>query len=250
MKRLIVLSVLLLLVILYPVQAEEPVTIVEFIHPPFVYKDTQSNEVKGAEITYLKDILKDLGYKPTVTIVPFPRMLIMLETGDADIGPFLTKTAQREVFAYYSSKPVLTMSPILVVLKDSPLKKLKKPSDLKDLKIGFAQKQTVPAFFKNSGLPPFDLASGDNLTEQNLKKLINKRFDTCIELNPFNTKLVAKTMGITNSIRLIDIPDSETNFYIIISKKSKIGSDILKGINARMKLSKYNFEKYLQKELK
>lgn len=250
MKRLISLSLLLLLAILYPAQAEKTVKIVEFIHPPFVYQDPQSNEVKGAEINLLKDILKDLGYNSTVMVVPFPRMITMLESGDADIGPFLTKTAEREVFAYYSSKPILIMSPLLVVLKDNPLKKLKTPSDLKDLKIGFAQKQTVPAFFKNSGLPPFDLATGDNLTEQNLKKLINKRFDACIELNPSNTKLIAKTMGITNLIRYIDIPDSETMFYLIIPKKSEIGSELLNGINSKMKLNKYNFEKYLQKELK
>jgi polar amino acid transport system substrate-binding protein len=248
MKHLIALSLLLLPVILYPAQAEKPVTVVEFIHPPFVYQDSQSNAAKGAEVAYLTDILKDLGYQPTFTIVPFPRMLNMLQSGDADIGPFLTKTAERETFAYYSSKPILTMVPVLVVLKDSPLKKLKTPSDLKDLKIGFAMGQTLPAFFDNSGLPPFELTTGDNITEQNFKKLIAQRFDACLELNPFNVRMIAKTMGITDSIRTIDIPGSGTMFYWIISKKSKIESDILKGINAKMNSKK--FEKYLQEELK
>lgn len=249
MKRLIVLILLLLPVILCMAQAETSVTVVEFIHPPFVYQDSQSNAAKGAEVAYFTEVLKDLGYQPTFTIVPFPRMLSMLQSGDADVGPFLTKTAERESFAYYSSKSVLTMSPVLVVLKNSPLKKIKNPSDLKDLKIGFAAGQTVPAFFKNSGLPPFDLATGNNLTEQNLKKLMAQRFDACIELNPFNTKLIAKTLNITDSIRTIDIPGSETMFYWILSKKSNIASDILKGINAKMNSRKFNFEKYLQEEL-
>ena len=57
-------------------------------------------------------------------------------------------------------------------------------------------------------------------------------------------------MGITDSIRTIDIPNSETMFYILISKKSAIASDILKGVNTKMKLKKYDFEKYLKEEMK
>ena len=249
MKRLIIL-ILLLPVILCLIQAGKPITVVEFVHPPFAYQDPQSNEPKGAEIAYLMVVLKDMGYQPTFIFVPFPRMIYNLKSGNADIGPFLTKTSERENFSYYSSKPVLTMIPVLVVLKNSPLKQLKTPSDLIGLKIGFSASQTIPPFFANSELPPFDLAMGDNTTERNLKKLIAQHIDASIELNPYNVRMIVKPMGIANSIRTIDIPGSETMFYVIISKKSKIAPNILKDINASINSKKYDFENFLQKELR
>jgi ABC-type amino acid transport substrate-binding protein len=250
MKRFVSLSLLLLPVMFCQAQTLKPITVAEFVHPPFAYLDAQTKEAKGAEIAYLTTMLNDMGYQPTFTFAPFPRMLSMLQSGEADMGSLLTKTADREAFASYSSKPVLTMIPVIVVLKDNPLKRLKTPSDLKGLKIGFAAGQTAPAFFNNSGLPPFDLATGDNITEQNFKKLVAKRFDVCIELNPINVRIIAKTMGITDAIRSIDIPGKGTLFYCIISKKSKIAAGILKGINASLNANKLDFENFLQEELR
>jgi polar amino acid transport system substrate-binding protein len=250
MKPLSVLSLLLLFpVTICLAQTGKPIRVVEFTHLPFAHEDAQSKAAKGIEIAYLTDILKDLGYQPTFTFVPFSRMLRMLESGEADIGPFLTKTPEREVFAYYPEKPVLIMIPQLVVLKGSPLKQLKTPSDLKGLKIGFATGQTVPAFFKDSGLPPFDLVSGETLTQKNLNKLIGKRFDAFVSLNPTNLIVAAKKLGFSDAIRAIDIPDPGTMFYSVISKKSKIASTIIPAMEARLKAKKYDVDKYIQEEI-
>jgi polar amino acid transport system substrate-binding protein len=248
MKRYIAVSVIMLQVLFC--QAGEKITIVEFVHPPFAYLDTQTNEAKGAEIAFISDILKDLGYQPNFTFVPFARMVPTMEAGDADIGPLLAKTPEREKFMNFSSTSVLTMIPVIVVLNESPLKTLKAPSDLKDMKIGFAVNQTTPSFFDNSGLPPFELVTGDNLTEQNFKKLIGQRINACIELNPINVRIVAKSMGITDKIRTVNIPGNGTVFYLTISKKTKLSTAIVNNINAKLNSKKFIFDKYLQDELK
>ena len=142
------------------------------------------------------------------------------------------------------------MIPQLVVRKDSPLKRLRSPSDMKGLKIGFAEGQTAPAFFKDSGLPPFDLVAGQELTQTNLKKLMAKRVDAFIALNPTNLMAASKELGLSDAVRALDIPDPGTNFYIVISKKSKIASAILPALEAGLKAKKFVFEKYVQEELR
>jgi polar amino acid transport system substrate-binding protein len=250
MKRLIILSLLLLAAMPCLAQTEKTVTVVLFEHAPFAYMDAKSNTAKGAEVAYLTAILKDMGYQPAFTFVPFARMTKMLQEGETDIGPFLTKTPEREAFAYFSSKTVLTLNPVLVVRKDNPLKQLKAPSDVKGMKIGFTSNLAMPAFFKDNKFATYELITGKYENEQNFKKLIAKRFDAFIEMNPINAKLAAKTLGVTDSVRILDVPGAGSVYYCSISKKSKIASSLLKGINASMNTNKFNLDKYLQEEMK
>ena len=250
MKRLSVSGLILLFsCIMCLAQSGKAVTVVDFDHPPFAYQDANSQEAKGAEIAYLTAILKDLGYQPTFTFVPFARLINMLQSGESDIGPLLMKTAEREEFVYFSSKSVLTMNPVLVVLKDSPLKQLKTLSNLKGMNIWFTANLTVPAFFKNSNFP-FNMTTGRYVTEQNFNMLKAKRFDAFLEMNPYNLKVAAKTLGLADSIRIIEVPKSASVYYCTIAKKSKIAAELLKGINAGMNTRKYDFEKFFQEELK
>jgi polar amino acid transport system substrate-binding protein len=249
MRRGFLLVLLMAQMVICQAQTIKQIKVIEFIHAPFAYQDAQTNEPKGAEVEFITDILKDMGYKATFDFTPFARVLVTLKTGESDIGPFLTKTPEREEFILYPTKPVLMMVPNIIVLKDSPLTKLTKASDLKGMTIGFTKNQTMPAFF-NDGDLKFDLIAADNLTEQNFKKLVGKRIDACIELNPINGRLTAKNLGITNQIRSLPIPGDGTPYFIAISKKSGSSSDIVKGLDARLKQKTFDFNAYLDKELK
>jgi len=249
MKRLLILILVFLSVSLLA-QTSKTVTVVEVDHAPFAYTDSRTQKIKGAEITYMIAILKDLGYQPSFLMVPFARMTKMLQTGEADMGALLSKTAEREVFAYFSSKPVLIMNPIIVVRKDNPLMKLKSPADLKGMQIGFTANLAMPDFFKDSSFLTFDLTTGKYDTEQNIKKLLAKHIDAFIEVNPFSFKFITKNNSDRDSIRILNVPGQGAMYYFIISQKSKFAADILKGINTIMSKKKYDFEKFLKEEMK
>lgn len=249
-KRVIMVSLLFLIpAFMCLAQAMKTVTVVEFDHPPLAYEDTQTKEAKGAEIAYITAVLKDLGYQPQFKFVPFARMLGMLQTGDVDLGPFMTKTPEREDFVFFSSKTVLTMVPVIVVSKDSPLKEVKTPDDLKGMKIGFTANLVMPAFFKDSGVT-FVLATGKYDTDKNFMMLSAKRFDAFLDLNPYSLRFVGKGLGVIDSVRLLNIPGAGVSYYFAVSKKSKIASDLIAGINNSINSKKYDFEKFLQEELR
>jgi ABC-type amino acid transport substrate-binding protein len=166
------------------------------------------------------------------------------------MGPLVTRTAERDEFALFSAEPALVLTPVLVVRADSPLKQLKAPADLAGLKIGAAAGVTVPAFFANAGLPAFDLASGDNMTDQNLKKLQGKRFDAFIDVNPLNVMMAAKALGAAKDIRTIDIPGGGTAYSVVLSKKSTLAAGLLAAINAAFAAKKILLDTYIQAEVR
>jgi ABC-type amino acid transport substrate-binding protein len=250
MKRVSAVCLLALSAALAWSQAGKTLTVAEFVHPPFAYLDAQTNEPKGADIGFFQAVLKDLGYQAKFVFVPLPRMLEMVKSGEADIGPILAKNPEREEFALFSAESLLTMVPVLIVRADSPLKQLKAATDLAGFKIGASTGATIPPFFANAGLPPFDMATGEDMTTQNLKKLIGMRFDAVLEVNPLNAALAVKAMNIGGSVRMLDVPGTSTLFYVMVSKKSALAADVLAGINAGIKAKKYLFNPYLQAELK
>lgn len=225
------------------------VTVVNFVHPPLAYIDATTKEPRGAEIAFYTALLKNLGYQPEFVFAPFPRVIEMIRSGEADMGPVLIKSAEREEFALFSAESVLTLTPALVVRADSPIQHLNTPTDLAGFKIGATLGVTVPPFFNKATLPAFELIAGDNFTERHLRMLMVKRFDAFIDVNPLNVMAAAKAMGVVKRIRLIDIPGGGVHYSIILSKKSTIVADLLPGINAALTAKIFNLESYIQAEL-
>lgn len=250
MKRSLFLALFIMPAFMASAQTLKPVTVVNFVHPPLAYLDTATNEPRGAEIAFYSALLKKLGYQPKFVFAPFARVIEMIRSGTADMGPVLIRSAEREEFALFSAESVLTLIPVLVVRSDSPLKKLNAPADLVGLKIGATLGVTVPDFFANADLPPFDLVSGDNFTTRHLRKLTNKRFDAFIDVNPLNVMMAAKALGVANDIRMIDIPGGGTSYSITLSKKSTKAVELLAGINAELEAKQFSLDSFILAELR
>ena len=250
MKHWLLLALLIVPALIASAQTLKPVTVVNFVHPPLAYLDATTNEPRGAEIDFYSTLLNNLGYQPKFVFVPFPRVIEMIKSGKADMGPVLIRSAEREEFALFSAESVLTLTPVLVVRADSPLKHLTTPADLAGLKIGATLGVTVPTFIANAGLPALDLISGNNFTERNLRKLIAERFDAFIDVNPLNVMVAAEALGVAKDIRLINIPDTGTHYFVILSKKSTEAAKLLAGINAALASRKISLNSFIQDELR
>lgn len=250
LKRGLFLALLILPAFMTSAQTLKSLTVVDFVHPPLAYLDTATNEPRGAEIVFYSTLLKSLGYQPQFVFAPFPRVIEMIKSGEADMGPAVIRSAERDEFALFSAESVLTLTPVLVVRADSPIKHLNAPADLAGIKIGAALGVTVPAFFAKAGLPAFDLVAGENFTERNLNKLTFGRIDAFIDVNPLNVMMVAEILGVTKDIRLIDIPSGSTDYHIILSKKSTKAAELLAGINATLAAKKFSLDNFIQAELR
>ena len=250
MKRVFFFVLLIVQTVMASGQTLKPVTVVDFVHPPLAYLDAETSEPSGAEIAFYSALLNDLGYQPQFVFVPFPRAIEMIKSGDADMGPVLIRSAERDEFAHFSEESVLTLTPVLVVRAESSLRQLNAPADLTGMKIGASFGVTLPTFFANADLPPFDLATGNNLTESNLRKLNGKRFDAFIDLNPLNVMMAAKALGVGKDIRLIAIPGGDTHYFITLSKKSKKAAELLADINAVLASRKFSLDSCIEAEMR
>lgn len=222
----------LLMVLASSLAWPQAVVVAEFDHPPFAYLDPATQRSMGPEITYISKILGSAGYQARFTFVPFPRMLAYLETGEADIGALLMKTSQRENILLFSAMPALKMPAVLIVRADSSIHALVSKPDINGLHLGLGDGISPPAFF--SDILSYDLASGLDSTRVNLVKLLAKRIDGAIEVNPYAVRLELKKLGSLDKVRLLEVPDSTRSFYITISKASKRSAQLVKVIDSAM----------------
>jgi polar amino acid transport system substrate-binding protein len=248
MKRFILVPIFLFA--MFMTMSEESVNVGVFLHSPYVEKGATEKDCKGAGIDYVGTVLKELGYAPKFIVLPFPRVLSSLETGDIDVAFDLAKNPDREKFAYFTEKPAMTVSAALVVRTGSPLRKVTSVNDLKGMTIGYLLGSTVPKVLDFPDVYKFDLVSGDNWINNNLTKLLDKRIDAALDLNPYSFVAEAKRIGAKNKIRVLPIPGNATEFYVLFSKKSKLGSDLHTGFDRIITSNKISYSKIIEDSLK
>lgn len=190
-----------------------------FDHAPLVV--LQGQKVDGGEIRYLNKVCREMGITPVYTVLPFPRLLNAVETGEIDMALELRKTPEREAKMLFSEKPVIRYSPVLAVLTENKLKAITQIDDLQGYKIAYLIGSTVPDFLKSKTAVTFDSTSGDDWGNRNLKKLLEKRVDGALDLNPFSTSWEIKKMGVQNKVRILTLPGPSDAFYVVFSKTAK-----------------------------
>lgn len=88
--------------------------------------------------------LKDPNYNVHYSEYSFARFMLMLERHKLDMGLLVAKNKEREKKFNFSSIPLWTSRPGLVILKNSPLAHLKDLSELKDKNIGHTRGSIIP----------------------------------------------------------------------------------------------------------
>jgi ABC-type amino acid transport substrate-binding protein len=245
MKRTFLLALFMNLACI--LQAEKAVVGV-FLHYPNVYQDEISKEVKGAGIDYIKDVLGKMGYTSSIVLLPFPRIIESLQTGNIDLTFELIKTEERKRFIYYPDKPALIFRPSLTFRSDNNITAITSVNDLRGMTIGYLPNSVIPNFLNAPGVFKFEYIGGDDWIKQNLGKLIHGRIDAALDQNPYSYIAAAKQEGIIDKIKVLSIPDATTDAYVVFSKKSKLGLKLLSAYNAVVENCK-SYELYIKREL-
>ena len=197
---------------------------------PHVYLDEKTGEIKGAVYEMIeKHISKEMGIKFIWDKEPtnVPRQLKILETEKNYASAVLILTPDRQKKYNFTEKPYFLSQSAIAVLKNNKLNKISKIDDIIEMKIGYAQKNVITPFMKDERLN-FDLLSDPNYQVLNYEKLLNNRLDAVYLPDKAALLALASRMNIENKIKVINLPENPSPFYIVFSKGSE---DILEKYN-------------------
>lgn len=245
MKKLVIL-----LLIIGSLASAAEVKVGVFLHFPNVYQDAVTKELKGAAIVYLKSVMKDMGYTPVFVVLPISRIFASLQTGEIDMAGEFMKTPEREVFAWYPDYPATILQPSLFFLTENKLTKIATINDLKGMTIGYIPNSPIPPFLNDPSIVKFDLIGSENWLAQNYQKLLAGRVDAVMDQNPYSFFAEAKKSGNQDKIKVLLLPVEGTNAYMLFSKKSALGKDLVAAYNKVAAAKRYDYAKNMQDEIK
>ncbi|HMA64284.1 MAG: substrate-binding periplasmic protein [Fibrobacterota bacterium] len=226
------------------------VTVGVFVHAPLVQQITKTSEPSGPTIDYITAVLKEMGYTPVISILPLRRILAGLQSGDIDITLEIGISAERKTYLYYPNKPIYISKPSITVLATNKLICINSIDDLRGMRIGYLAGAELGGFFRNAPDVKFELISGDTWLRQNLEKLLAGRIDAAFDQNNVSYLDEAKKMGIVDKIKTIPLPGTGNEGYIVFSKKSPIGKDLVDAFNRVAATGKYDENKIIDDYMK
>lgn len=145
------LKILLFLVVLsFPgLAAAQPfpaeVILANSPYPPYVMPDNQSGG-PGIDMEIAMTALENMGLKTVVRLVPFKRVLNMLEHGQADLTTSLSYRAERDAYLYWSLPYRTDTSYIFFTRRDSAFQP-ERIEDLRGRKVGVVRGFVFPSAF-------------------------------------------------------------------------------------------------------
>lgn len=196
--------------------ADEPLTLVTDLWPPFRIKG-ESENMTGIDIDLTHLLEKRLGVTIKIVRVPWVRALQMMRNGQADLMAGLARTAEREQFIYYCEPPYSAIRPAFYKLLRNAAQ-LNKYEDLKKYSTGFTRASVYFEPFDSDKELKKQSASNE---EQLLKMLLGQRFDFLVG-SDIQVEYEIKTRGLGNSVVKASYqPDKTTPLFFGISRQSR-----------------------------
>lgn len=224
--------------------------------PPYQYSETGGDVAHpaGAQVAYIEAVASKMGYDVEwVGPIPLARLTEYLKSGvavDGTVG--FPRSSNFETFLYYLEKPIYSVGPVLCVRSDNSLTEVRSIEDIRGYRIGLVKTLSgryTPLIDDHLDALYLEDIGGDDWMEQNLKKLLVERIDAVFDRQRYTIDFVARQMGVTSQIRVLPIPDSPTDFYIVFSKSSENGAALTEQFNAALLQEKIDFTALLQKEI-
>lgn len=163
---------------------------------------------------------------------PIPRLELMLETGEIDVIPYITKIPARETRFTYPKRPISTIAPCIIVRKDSPIDSVTSQEDLFGLTIGFISNAYIPPFVKHEKIT-LDLITTTDFRLMNHNKLMNRRVDALLDINYVSFLYDMKQRGFLGDIRIFPLGQDHTDIFSIFTPSPK-GQDLARRFDKAM----------------
>lgn len=213
---MITLSLLSLL----PCSAKEVLKLGYFELPPFSY--TESNQVKGIAIDYIKSVFKNQNqYRIVFEKYPFQRLLVEMEKSRLDGAVLLAKNKAREKIFSYPQNAYISDRPAIVFRMGNSPSEIKEVKDIQKYDIGLPAKAYISPFIaKNKDqLKLKYIPSGVDHLEPMMLSLAKKRSIQALYLPTQSTLVaIAKKLGILEKLSFRKTPEEAENFYTVFKK--------------------------------
>ncbi len=177
---------------------------------------------------------------------PIPRLEKMLETGEIDVIPYITKIPARESKFLYPATSLTRISSCIIVKKDSPLTAVNSQEDLFGLTIGFITNAYTPPIVLHDRIA-LDLITTTEFRQINHQKLMNGRVDALLDINVVSFVYEMKRKGYLDLIRIIPLKEEGVPIYSIFSKSPR-GEQLRSRYDAAAaRLPKGSFDKIVER---
>ena len=196
----------------------ETIRIGIFSLAPFM-KSTENGDASGASVDFWREYLAPAM---NVDIVvsgpsPIPRLEMMLEKGEIDVIPYITKILDRETRFLYPSRSLTAVSSCIVVRRDSPLETINAQEDLFGMTIGYITSGYVPPFILHEQIE-LELVTTTEFREINHRKLMNGRVDALLDINYLSLVYEMNSKGYSKDIRIIPLDEDRVAIYSLFGQ--------------------------------
>jgi polar amino acid transport system substrate-binding protein len=162
-------------------------TLLTLQYPPYAYESEPSEEAQGLAVDMVREVFSRLGHTVRIQLLPWPRVLWMIEHGEAD-GFFTTyRLPEREAWADYCREELAPQVVSLYALKSAPVSYSGDLAGLSDRIIGVVTKVSYGKRFDRAvqdGVLPRVVASLDG--ERNFRQLFAGRVElvasSCVQI--------------------------------------------------------------------
>ncbi len=201
--------------------SRETIKIGIFSLAPFMMSDGNGG-AGGAAIDFWREYLAS---RMNVAIevsgpYPIPRLEMMLETGEIDVIPYITKIPDRESRFRYPDNPLTEISSCIIVRRDSSITSVTTQKDLFGMKIGFITNAFIPPLFNHEQIE-LELVTTTEFREINHRKLIHGRVDALLDINHVSLMYEMNQKGYSKDIRIIPLEEDRTDIYSIFNRSQR-----------------------------
>ncbi|MBN2510617.1 MAG: transporter substrate-binding domain-containing protein [Spirochaetales bacterium] len=200
----------------------ETIRMVGFQLEPYMMEDTVTGTLSGVTVDYWRDfIAPEIGVTIEVLgVMPVSRAIKMLESGEADVIPLLTRIAKRENLFYFSDSPFTMISSGLMVPAGSSILEVSEQSDLFGLTVGFLEDAYLPDLL-NHELITIELVSNLDYRNIHLNKMRVGRLDAILDINLISLKYYLQNRADRFLVRIIPLPVPDAPVYAVFRKTAE-----------------------------
>jgi polar amino acid transport system substrate-binding protein len=220
MKR--ILLVLMIAGIFPALLRAEEFSLVTLQYPPYEYQDSEEGQVKGIATEIVRQAFARMGHTVKIRVLPWPRVLWMVEHGEAD-GFFTTyRTPERESWADYSNENLMPQVTSLFVQKGSGISYSGNLADLAAEPIGVVMSVSYGKKFDQAvqdRVLPHVLASIDG--ETNFRQLLTGRL-RIVASNRLGARYILKRMGRAGDVEELAPPLESPASFLAFSKRKNL----------------------------
>lgn len=246
MKKIIRLLLLTALFLSGTSVSSQPVKMAVFQLEPFMMKESETGEITGTAVEYWKQYLAPkMGIElKIVGLFPALRTINMLETGEIDVIPLLTKIPERAEKFQYPESLLTKIICCMIVPVNSDYSDPFIIEEYYGKKIAFLEAAFIPDLLIDDRIT-FEMVPNEDYRMINLKKLLAGRVDAELDINYISLLYyLEQNSYFKDKVRIIMLPVENEPVYSVF-RVTEEGKALQKAFDTANKqgLSEGVFEK-------